>query len=58
VLIKDAEKLLDQLTKDQEAVEQVRAIVQEEELIMKEETEVVEEYAKVRRILAFSVISV
>jgi len=46
-LTKDTEKLLSQLEKDQEAVEQVRKIVQEEETTMKEETEVVEDYAKV-----------
>ena len=39
--------MLAQLEKDQEAVDQVREIVQKEEAIMKKETQVVQDYADV-----------
>lgn len=39
--------LMEQLVKDQEAVDQVRQIVQKEENVMKQETQMVENYAKV-----------
>ncbi|XP_063958044.1 dynein axonemal heavy chain 6-like isoform X2 [Lytechinus pictus] len=42
---KDTELLLEQLSKDQEAVGQVRAIVEHEESIMKREAQIVEDYA-------------
>ncbi|KAL5008122.1 hypothetical protein ScPMuIL_013703 [Solemya velum] len=42
---KDTEVLLGQLEKDQEAVEQVRTIVEQEENIMKKETQIVQDYA-------------
>ncbi|XP_041352994.1 dynein heavy chain 6, axonemal-like isoform X2 [Gigantopelta aegis] len=42
---RDTEVLLVQLEKDQEAVEQVRKIVEEEESIMKKETQIVQDYA-------------
>lgn len=45
---KDTEVLLEKLEKDQEAVEQVRQIVENEEAIMKRETEIVQNYADVR----------
>ena len=41
----DTEVLLQQLEKDQEAVEQVRQIVQNEEAIMQRETDIVQNYA-------------
>ena len=43
--------LLQQLEKDQEAVDQVRAIVEAEEAVMKKETQVVQDYADVRIII-------
>ncbi|KAK3092231.1 hypothetical protein FSP39_000084 [Pinctada imbricata] len=42
---KDTEILLEQLKKDQEAVEQVREIVEQEEGVMKRETQIVQDYA-------------
>ncbi|KAL3873017.1 hypothetical protein ACJMK2_036179 [Sinanodonta woodiana] len=42
---KDTEILLDQLQKDTEAVNQVRAIVEHEEEIMKKEAKIVQDYA-------------
>ncbi len=39
--------LLQQLEKDQEAVDQVREIVEAEEQVMKKETQVVQDYADV-----------
>ncbi|KAK7488391.1 hypothetical protein BaRGS_00020365, partial [Batillaria attramentaria] len=42
---KDTEVLLQQLEKDQEAVEQVRQIVENEEAVMKKETQIVQDYA-------------
>ena len=39
--------LLQQLEKDQEAVDQVREIVEAEEAVMKRETQVVQDYADV-----------
>lgn len=42
--------LLGQLEKDQDAVEQVRTIVEQEENIMKKETQIVQDYADVSRI--------
>ncbi|CAH1791320.1 unnamed protein product [Owenia fusiformis] len=42
---KDTEVLLKQLSKDQEAVDQVRDIVEQEESVMKKETEIVQDYA-------------
>ena len=47
LLFQDTELLLAQLEKDQEAVDQVREIVQKEEAIMKKETQVVQDYADV-----------
>ena len=38
---------MEQLIKDQEAVDQVKQIVEKEEAIMKQETDIVENYAKV-----------
>lgn len=38
---------MEQLVKDQEAVDQVKQIVEKEEAIMKQETDIVEGYAKV-----------
>ncbi|CAC5424056.1 DNAH [Mytilus coruscus] len=43
---RDTEVLLEQLQKDQDAVEQVQEIVRQEEEIMKRETEIVHEYAE------------
>ena len=40
--------LLEQLKKDQEAVDQVREIVEAEEAEMKKETQIVQDYADVR----------
>lgn len=42
---KDTELLLQQLEKDQEAVEQVRQIVESEEAVMQRETQIVQNYA-------------
>ncbi|XP_070181014.1 dynein axonemal heavy chain 6-like [Littorina saxatilis] len=42
---KDTEQLLQQLEKDQEAVEQVRQIVESEEDLMKKETQIVQNFA-------------
>ncbi|XP_023930267.1 dynein heavy chain 6, axonemal [Lingula anatina] len=42
---KDTELLLQQLEKDQEAVDQVREIVEQEESVMKKETQIVQDYA-------------
>ncbi|XP_071080158.1 dynein axonemal heavy chain 6-like [Haliotis cracherodii] len=42
---RDTEVLLKQLEKDQDAVEQVQQIVEEEEGIMKKETQIVQDYA-------------
>ena len=39
--------LLEQLSKDQEAVDQVRFIVEQEEATMKRETQIVQDYADV-----------
>ena len=44
---KDTELLLEQLSKDQEAVDQVRFIVEQEEATMKRETQIVQDYADV-----------
>ena len=38
---------MEQLIKDQEAVDQVKQIVEKEEAIMKQETDIVKNYAKV-----------
>ena len=38
---------MEQLVKDQEAVDQVKQIVEKEEAIMQQETNIVENYAKV-----------
>lgn len=43
----ETELLMEQLVKDQEAVDQVKQIVEKEEAIMKQETDIVENYAKV-----------
>lgn len=48
VYVQDTELLLEQLSKDQEAVGQVQAIVEHEESIMKREAQIVEDYADVR----------
>ena len=45
--------LLAQLVKDQEAVDQVREIVEAEEAVMKKETQVVQDYADVRIYIFF-----
>ncbi|KAL8598268.1 hypothetical protein ACOMHN_035218 [Nucella lapillus] len=45
VKTKDTEELLEQLEKDQEAVEQVRQIVESEEEVMLKETQIVQNYA-------------
>ncbi|XP_071789676.1 dynein axonemal heavy chain 6-like isoform X2 [Asterias amurensis] len=42
---RDTELLLEQLSKDQEAVDQVRFIVEQEEATMKRETQIVQDYA-------------
>ncbi|XP_070577565.1 LOW QUALITY PROTEIN: dynein axonemal heavy chain 6-like [Ptychodera flava] len=42
---RDTELLLEQLSKDQEAVDEVRQIVEQEEAVMKREAQIVEEYA-------------
>ncbi|XP_038073413.1 dynein heavy chain 6, axonemal-like isoform X3 [Patiria miniata] len=42
---RDTELLLEQLSKDQEAVDQVRFIVQQEEATMQRETQIVQDYA-------------
>ena len=44
-LAQDTEQLLLQLEKDQEAVEQVRQIVESEEAVMQKETQIVQNYA-------------
>ncbi|XP_067943512.1 dynein axonemal heavy chain 6-like [Watersipora subatra] len=43
---KETESLMEQLVKDEEAVDQVKQIVQKEESIMQKETDIVETYAK------------
>ncbi len=45
--------LLQQLEKDQEAVDQVREIVEAEEQVMKKETQVVQDYADVGYLALF-----
>ena len=45
--MQDTELLLEQLRQDQEAVDQVREIVEAEEIVMKRETQVVQDYADV-----------
>ncbi|XP_077989551.1 dynein axonemal heavy chain 6-like [Glandiceps talaboti] len=44
---RDTELLLEQLSKDQEAVDEVRQIVEQEEAVMKREAQIVQEYADV-----------
>ena len=46
-IFQDTEILLEQLGKDQEAVDQVREIVEAEENVMKRETQAVQDYADV-----------
>ena len=45
--VQDTEVLMSQLSKDQEAVDQVRFIVEAEETTMKRETQIVQDYADV-----------
>ena len=45
--VQDTEVLMAQLSKDQEAVDQVRFIVEAEETTMKRETQIVQDYADV-----------
>ena len=47
VVIQDTEVLLEQLKKDQEAVEEVQEIVEQEEGVMQRETQIVQDYADV-----------
>ena len=48
-MLQDTEKLLGQLEKDQAAVDEVRAIVEAEEVVMMKETQVVQDNADVSR---------
>ena len=50
-LPQDTERLLEKLQQDQEAVDQVRDIVEKEEIVMKKETQIVQNYADVSRML-------
>ena len=45
--LQDTEVLLQQLERDREAVNEVRAIVEHEESIMKKETQIVQDYSEV-----------
>lgn len=47
IVVKETEVLMEQLVKDQEAVDQVKQIVEKEEAVMKQETKIVEDYSKV-----------
>lgn len=46
--LQDTELLLQQLSRDQEAVDEVKTIVEEQEATMKRETKLVQDYAEVR----------